>query len=214
MNLDGYLMKFGTNFVYNRMLIVNNRKKWKFIGVLHEYIKCTEDTGPHGLLDGNYYVESGRTGNRSKDPDKYKKDALVLKKGFEEEKDEALRHRYAFYCAQSYNNCNQIDEAIEWYSKCLSFPMWNQEKFYSALTLGNIYNGKKDHCNALKYWLKTVEYDSDRIEGIVHACEYYRNNNVHLLVNLLYNKFKTYHNQKDLKNKLFVATDLYNYILE
>lgn len=35
---DKYDFIFGKGFTYIRPLLVNNRKQWKYIGVLHEYI--------------------------------------------------------------------------------------------------------------------------------------------------------------------------------
>ena len=65
---------------------------------------------------------------------------------------------------------------------------------------------------ATKYWLKSSEYDSERIEGIVDLCEYYRSVGSNLLVNLLYHKFKGY--TKNPSNKLFVFNDKYTDMLE
>ena len=33
---DSYGFKFGNDFTYTRPLLINNRLKWKFIGILHE----------------------------------------------------------------------------------------------------------------------------------------------------------------------------------
>ena len=39
---DAYQLKLGESFVYLRTLLVNNRKRWRFVGVLHEYISCVD----------------------------------------------------------------------------------------------------------------------------------------------------------------------------
>ena len=62
--------------------------------------------------------------------------------------------------------------------------------------------------NAEKYWCKSVEYDIDRIECIVHLMDYYRNNGMHILVNSLYHRFKNY--SHDLRDKLFINMNTYN----
>ena len=41
LKMDGYHLKFGDNFSYIRLLLVSNKLHWKFMGVLHEYIICT-----------------------------------------------------------------------------------------------------------------------------------------------------------------------------
>ena len=65
------------NGSYYRPLLINNKRKWKFTGVLHEYLEKDEDflESTH-FIQGNYDIQSGRLGDRSKDPEKYIKDAL------------------------------------------------------------------------------------------------------------------------------------------
>jgi len=196
---DKYTLKFGKDFVYFRPLLFNNRKKFCFKGVLHEYLSNIDEVSGEKNITGNYYIESGRTGNRSQNPNKYIDDANILKKAHydELEKDYNLSCRYAFYCAQSYKDSGPqyMDDAIEWYKKCLGLNMWLQEKYHSCFTLGDLYMSKKDNVNALKYWYKTIEYDSERIEGIVNAVNFLRNDCQHLLVNALYHKFKNYNKE-------------------
>ena len=213
---DKYLLKFGKDFVYVRPLLFTNRKRWRFKGVLHEYLENIDPVNGSQNIEGNYHVISGRSGNRSKNPNKYIDDANILKAAHFKEvtNDYGLSCRYAFYCAQSYKDSGDkyVDDAIEWYKKCLDFNMWNQEKFHSCFSIGEMYIRKKDYANALKYWCKSIEYDSERVEGIVNAVSYLRNDGQHLLVNALYNKFKNY--KKVLENKLFLFQSMYNDQLE
>ena len=113
------------------------------------------------MITGNYYIQSGRTGARSSDPRKYEKDAIILENAYEQETDVGLQSRYAFYCAQSWKDCNNIDNAIIWYQKCLTLCNWHQEKYISCLRVGELYQSKNDMINALKYWIKSVQYDSE-----------------------------------------------------
>jgi hypothetical protein len=215
---DAYQFKLGQMFVYLRTLIVNNRKRWKFVGVLHEYITCVDKEESTCAVQGNYYIESGRSGSRSQDPQKYIKDASILECGFHEESkngaDHALAERYAFYCAQSWMDAGPayIDKAIEWYIRVLSQNNWPQEKYYSALCLGDLYNKKGDKYNSLKYYCKTMEYDEERIEGIASAMEILRADGNHVMVNALYHKYKNYN--KFPQNKLFITIDKYHDLIE
>lgn len=208
---DAYCLKFGKNITYYRPLVINNQLEWKFIGILHEYLTKDNQT-EFSYINGNYYIESGKFGNRSQDPQKYLKDAQLLEKAFVNETDLALASRYCFYCAQSYKDANNIEKSITFYIKTLSLKGWNQEKVISCLTLGNLYAKQENYSQAQVYWLKSVEYDVERIEGIVYACEYFQKTNQHLLVNLLYHKYKNY--KKDLNLKLFLNVDSYQYKLE
>lgn len=215
---DAYQLKLGQSFVYLRTLIVNNRKRWKFVGVLHEYITCIDKEESSYAIQGNYYVDSGRTGSRSQDPNKYIKDAAVLERGFHEENgeggDRGLAERYAFYCGQSWMDAGSayIDKAIEWYLRVISQNNWEQEKYYSALCLGDLYNKKGDKYNSLKYYCKTMEYDEGRIEGVASTMEILRADGNHVMVNALYHKYKGYN--KFPQNKLFLTTEKYHDIIE
>ena len=208
LNADMYMLIFGKVFKYNRPLLINNRKRFRFKGVLHEFLS-PDDKIVEGKIEGDYYIESGRTGNRSKDPEKYFKDAKILEKGFEEENDNGLKDRYAFYCAQSYKDYGPktYDESIKWYLKVLERNNWTQEKYYSCLMLGDLYKMKNDNFNALKYWTKSIEYDSERIEGIAQAMELLFVNGIHAMNNMLYHHYKNYN--KNPMNKLFINMDRY-----
>ena len=209
---DSYNLKFGEGFEYVRPLLVNNRRRWKFVGVLHEFLSCCEPNAVSATIEGNYHVESGRTGNRSQDPKKYENDAKVLETAFHTEKDTSLTDRYAFYCAQSWKDAGETDNSILWYKKCLTLNNWYQEKYYSCLMIGNLYKQKGNMMEALKYWLKTTEYDGERMEGIAEAIQILRESGMNLFVCALYKKYKGY--QKRPKDKLFIDTTKYDSILE
>jgi glycosyltransferase involved in cell wall biosynthesis len=203
---DAYRFKFGKNFVYYRPLLINNRKRWKFVGVLHEYLQCLE-TSVDTSIDGDYYVDSGRFGARSQDPNKYYKDALILARAFET--DQTLRPRYAFYCAQSYKDCGRPKEAIEWYKKTLELKGYIQERYYACLMIGSL---STDPFEKIKFWTQTIIYDKERIEGIAEAMRFLRENGAHAMVVSLYHQYKGY--VKHPKNKLFLFTHLYNDVIE
>ena len=216
--MDAYTFTIGTSFVYKRALLMNNRLKWQYRGVLHEYLAPLEPgrrmNDAH--VPGNYHIESCRTGSRSMNPRKYVDDANVLKNAYEveKEKDPGLAMRYVFYCAQSYKDAGPeyTDDAIAWYKRCLDLPMWAQEKYYSCLTLGFLSNKKRQPDAALKYFLRTVEYDAERIEGIVQAMEQMQSTGNHMFINALYHRFKGY--IRDPKDKLFLFKHMYSDELE
>ena len=83
---DLYNFQFGSpsGVSYIRPQLVNNNKRWKYIGVLHEFITCIENNHTSATITGNYYTISGRTSNRNKDSNKYLKDALILEKAYED----------------------------------------------------------------------------------------------------------------------------------
>ena len=72
---------------------------------------------------------------------------------------------------------------------------------------------KDDIENALKYFYKTIEYDVERVEGIVGAMEILYKRGDHLLVNALYHRFKNY-KKIPSEDKLFVFQHVYKDKLE
>ena len=218
-NRDVYNLKIGKGFEWQRPLLMTNRKRWCFKGVAHEFLSPIDnmDKGSE-TIEGDYYIQPGTFGCRSQNPNKYSDDAIVLKNAFEKEMndsvggDKGLASRYAFYCAQSYKDSGNKIESIEWYKKVvLELDNWTQEKYYACLMLGNLYNSIGDNENAFRFWLKTIEFDPERIEGIVPAMEYLRSKGDHLLVNLLYHKFKNYNKNISVgaSNKLFLDKTKY-----
>ena len=80
---DKYNLKFGETFFYYRPCLVTNRKQWEYVGILHEYISLKED---HPIvsdnIDGDYFINFGTHGCRSKDPNKYLNDAILLENAY------------------------------------------------------------------------------------------------------------------------------------
>jgi GR25 family glycosyltransferase involved in LPS biosynthesis len=210
--VDMYHFKFGPGMTYKRPLLLNNRLQWKFRGVLHEFIAGGRPGGNReSNLEGDYYVESGKTGDRSKDPNKYDKDAAVLEKGFQEELDYGLRDRYAFYCAQSYMDGRRPEKSIEWYKRVLTQQNWGQEKYYSCLMIAG---QTKCQDEAIKYYNEAHQYDTERLEHVRRLMEIYHNRGCHLSVNSLYHKFRKSTSVPNPSEKLFMAQWDYNHLIE
>jgi glycosyltransferase involved in cell wall biosynthesis len=204
---DRYMLTFGTGFSYDRPLLVTNRKPWFYTGVLHEYLDSPEPRAVD-YIKGNYYIESGRTGSRSKNPNKYAEDAIVLKTAYETEPRKDLKCRYAFYCAQSYKDSGNPTESITWYKTSLELQGWDQEKYYACLQLGDMYEPTNMEM-AQYYWSKSTQYDPERIEGLALLATMLHKRGNHVLVNALY------HRCKDVKvpqGKLFIRVYLYGEI--
>jgi GR25 family glycosyltransferase involved in LPS biosynthesis len=215
---DRYMLKFGKGFEYVRPLLMNNHKRWMFKGVLHEFLANLEPVNEDMTVQGDYHIESGRTGNRSQNPTKYYDDALILQNAYYKElalPDKGLADRYAFYCARSYKDAGEKyrANAIEWYKTVLEkHNNWAQEKYYSALEIGLIYKDQKQMELAVPYFLKTIEYDSERIEGLIIAIEHFYQTGQYIIVNALYHKFKHYN--RNLLHKLFINMTFYQDRLE
>jgi tetratricopeptide (TPR) repeat protein len=176
---DYYHFQFGSHTRYTRTQIVNNCKRWKYVGVLHECIVSNDDDRIDGasmeIIKGPYYTVSGRSGNRNLDSNKYLKDAIILEKAYYnavDAKDE-IYNRYGFYCANSYYDCEKYEDAISWYKKTLENFGWSQEKYVSCLKLYKCYEKMNNIEAGFFYLVKSAEYDRERAECYYELIKYY-----------------------------------------
>jgi beta-1,4-mannosyl-glycoprotein beta-1,4-N-acetylglucosaminyltransferase len=218
---DEYHLKFGSPLgtSYTRVLLINNNKRFQYLSVLHEFITCMEPNSRSTVVEGDYYVVSGRSGNRSKDPNKYLKDALILEKAHAKALaiGDPLYQRYAFYCANSYKDCGKFEDAIKWYKITLKQDNWAQEKYVSCLYIYDCYNalGQKEH--GFYYLIEAFTYDIERVEALypllVHYCCSNQNNiayNYYLVVKNFYEQ-RFLHTNMD--QKLFINVDKGNFFV-
>lgn len=221
---DGYYFKFGCSInYYERILLVNNRKRWKYLSVLHEYIMCVDTPNySKGRIEGNYTTISGRSGNRSKDPNKYYNDGQVLEKEYnrltaEGEDPHNLRRRYAFYCANSYRDANRPELAVKWYKTTLTHDSWVQEKYVSCIYLYDCYVKIGEKETGLYYLTEAIKYDPDRPEWIASLLRYCYDNGFFKLAMGYYSVFKDFFENKYMKgeiemnSKLFVNVSEYDF---
>jgi hypothetical protein len=212
---DSYHLKFKSNITYFRPLLISNRKKWKFKGVIHEVLSNIDPVNPSVFIDNEeYFVESRRLGNFNLDPLKYQKQAKVLEDAFYKEmelKDDiGLANRYAYYCARSYRDAGDNDNAIIWFKKVINdLTNWSQEKYCSCIEVGDIFSDKKDIENSLLYYLKSVDFDNERIEGVIKAINLLFSKNLNILAISLYNQYKNYNHNIDTSNRLFIEEWMY-----
>ncbi len=215
---DSYMLRFGLTTKYERTLLINNRKKWRFNGVLHEYIECLEKCNSTSLI-GDYYIVSGRTGNRSKDLEKYIKDALILEKAYKTalDNDDNNYMRYSFYCANSYKDANDIDNAIKWYKNTLKLNNWCQEKYISCMRLYELYDKQNKVEEGIYYLIESYKYDNTRVEGIYNLIKYYCIQKQDIVSYKFYELIQTYYENDyindNFSKKLFVNERDYSFFL-
>jgi glycosyltransferase involved in cell wall biosynthesis len=113
-----------------RPQICGNRLEFYFRGVLHEFLQ--EPPGEHSRAPAaGIHILSRREGARSRDPDKYRKDAFVLSEALAAETDTFLRARYTFYLAQSWRDCGENEKALAAYLDRAELGFWDEEVFIS-----------------------------------------------------------------------------------
>ena len=219
---DEYHLKFGSPIgtAYTRVLLINNKKRFIYQSVLHEFICCIEPTVTTStIIKGDYYVISGRSGNRSKDPEKYLKDAKILEAAHAEALKEKnpLYLRYAFYCANSYKDYGLFDEAIKWYKITLNQENWEQEKYISCLYIYECYLKINQQELGFFYLIKAFKYDTERVECLYPLLVHYCCEDQHRIAYNYYLNIKDFFENKylntDIDKKLFITTDKYNFFV-
>lgn len=222
LDADSYLFTFGCEdgFRYSRAQMFNNHQKWIYKGVLHEYAMCTEPTKPSDTVTGNYYFISGRRGDRSKDPNKYLKDAIILDKACAEalETKDPIYNRYVFYCAQSYASCNMHEKAIEFYKKAAdSKDQWQQERYIACLEIYEAYEKLKKPEEGLRYLVDSYSYDPKRIECIYRLIKHYCVNNAcevaYMYYTLIQKYFENEYPTDNISSRLFARKSEYDFYL-
>ena len=177
LHADWYKFMFGNSggFRYSRCQLFSNRKRWKYLGVLHEYPACMEACDSPVEVGGNYYFVSGRSGARNKNPMKYRDDALILEEAYRiaVEKKDPIHCRYAFYCAQSYASAAMSEKAVEFYRVVLTLNNWAQEKYMSCLSIYTHLNILGKEQEGLSYLVEAFKYDRTRVECVYRLVKYY-----------------------------------------
>lgn len=147
---------------YKRVELFNTKLDWKWIGVVHEVIHSPQ-AKTFETLEG-IHIFAKTEGNRSKDPQKYHKDAALLEKAL---LDEPGNTRTVFYLAQSYRDADVPEKALENYKKRSTMGGWDQEVFFSLLQIGHLKQRlKKPNEEILKAYEIAYLYRPSRAEPL------------------------------------------------
>jgi glycosyltransferase involved in cell wall biosynthesis len=179
---DAYRLKIQySGSAYYRPQIIHTRLNWKWAGVLHEALVCDEE-GTIDNLDGVTMLIVGG-GDRSTDPKKFEKDALVLEKALEEDPTSA---RNVFYLAQSYRDAQKPQLAIKNYERRVAMGGWEEEVFWSLYRIAELQESLNMPEETLsKSYSKAYRFRPTRAEPLYRLSSYYRQNENYLLGYLL-----------------------------
>src|SRR3990167_5059165 len=118
---------------YGRIQLINNHLEWFLEGAVHE---CIGNNDPFerscDLLAGVNNVISW-DGNRSRDPNKYLKDAELLEKELLEKPN---HKRTLFYLARSYQDAKMPAKALEAFERRAALEGWDAEVHWSLYQIG------------------------------------------------------------------------------
>lgn len=219
---DAYLLTFGSvnGFTYNRPLLMNNRMKWKYVGVLHEYLDSDCTNYSTCSIQGSYEIISGRTGSRNNDSQKYLKDAKILEVAYDREvqnNNVTLADRYAFYCANSYFDYGDYTNAIKWYKITTERNGWEQERYTACLKLYKCYKRLHQLEHGLFYLVKSAQFCVTRVDCIYKLVEYYSKEKQYNIAYAYYTLVKSYYESKYLEDvnpvQLFVDNRVSNFFM-
>lgn len=215
---DSYFFKFiCNNSIYSRVVLINNRNKWIYKGVLHEYLECLENN-KSSYINGNNYINIDYKGNRSKDNNKYQKDALILEYAYEValQQNDYIYMRYSFYCANSYRDAKDKINAIKWYKNTLTLNNWTQEKYICCLRLSELYDDENIE-EKIYYLIESFKYDNTRVEGIYNLIKHYciekQNKIAFIFYELIQDYYENIYLNDNFNNKLFIYENNYSFYL-
>ena len=128
---DHYFVSIRLSDVYYaRILLCSTRHPYRYRGVLHEYIEVPNERLTPDSIE-SIKIMAGTEGARSRDPEKYQRDAEVLETALSHETDPFLRARYQFYLAQSYRDCGESEKALKHYLARSELGFWREEIYIS-----------------------------------------------------------------------------------
>lgn len=122
---------------FRRITLFNSSHQWAYEGVLHE-VADTAVGEPPVLRQPKLavWIENREVGARSRNPNKYVDDALILERAYEQEGAGAMALRYAFCCANAWLAAGSNANASKWYSlRAKGVDGWVEERYISYLNL-------------------------------------------------------------------------------
>ncbi len=173
LNKDFYLMtvKIANDSKFARIALVNNALNWKWEGVIHEAILCPQAVTSEWLLGITNLCSLGG-GARSKDPDKFLKDAQVLEKALEKDPENS---RYVHYLAQTYFYAGKYDLSLKYYQKRVTMPGFDEDTFWAFLRIGMCQSCLKMPPEIIAdSYLKAYHFRPTRAEPLYELAKLYR----------------------------------------
>lgn len=214
MTADIYNLMFRMGDIeFHRSSVFNNRRAWKYVGVLHEYLESADDDSVlRENIVGNYRCVARTEGARSRDPERFRKDAEVLAAAFESTGD-SIRSRYAFYCANSWKDAGMNDEAIRWYKRTLELDGWSQEKYISCLRIYELYAKLGTPELGLYALVESTRFDRDRAECLYNLINHYLLKGMNVVAFKFYELLNPDFDSVDRSTKLFVRPEVHTFLL-
>ena len=203
LNHDGYQIKYEGALDYRQLLFASGKKKWKYIGVTHEYITCPNAKNI-GKLDAFTIDHLADGGCRS---DKFERDIRLLTEGLKTEPDNI---RYMFYLAQSHKDLKHWNDAIKYYQMRAERGGWSEEVYYSLYQIGLCKIMRGDPYEEFsKALLKAHKYRPVRLEALHKLVNYCRLND--MMREGYEHAISAINNKYPSQDMLFIEKDIHNW---
>ena len=122
--------------------VVRGDRKWEFRGATHEYL-VMEPWVTRARMSGMHIVDHW---DGSSHPNKYARDVDLLIRQIAEEPDQS---RWVFYLGQTRQGMGDIDGAIASFRKCIELSTWDEEIYWSLLSIGELLRARGDWPDAV-----------------------------------------------------------------
>jgi tetratricopeptide (TPR) repeat protein len=164
---DWYHLRYLGDLDYAQILLVSGNKKWRYIGVTHEYI-YSDSCGESPELPDIKIIHHADGGTRH---EKLTRDRDLLEKAI---LDNPSDTRNYFYLAQTYANLKEYDKAIKYYEERAKRGGWEEEVYYSLYQIGVMQYHLKNFNNAIFQMIEAYSYRPSRFEALYMLGMIYR----------------------------------------
>lgn len=149
------------DIIHQRLQIFRVEADWEYRGVLHEIPHCRSTAQPRtGVLPDKSYMVTRCEGFRSRDPEKYLKDAAILEAEYWKD---TSNMRNLYYLAQSWRDAGKIEQAARYYRMYADTSGgWPMEKY---MALVNLIGFVSDPAEKLALAWRAVDIAPDRLEA-------------------------------------------------
>lgn len=150
---------------YFRILLAKAGLGWRWEGTIHEELYCEHVETKEILQDlVNFSISSD--GSRSKDPEKYLKDAALLEKA-------PPTGRNLLFLALSYEKSGKYELALKNYEKRVALGGWEEEVFYALYRIASVEALlKKPPSQIIDRYCKAYLYRPSRAEPLYWLGQY------------------------------------------
>lgn len=167
---DSYAIRLtGQSSEFTKMFLIKNNSGWYWKGILHERILNVAPTS-YELMTNTAIEYNETSGRRSQDPEKFLKDAQILRQALAYEPSNT---HYLFYLAQSYAHAKEYQLALATYEERALHEGSKDEVFWSLYCIGCLSEDLKlSPTKIIASYCKAYQFDPSRAEPLYRLAVY------------------------------------------